>query len=68
MKDANGRTLQYGQWVSCTDEHGNACKGMIVRLDPPKNPPRCGGDEGDVLVECDNHEQVWTVPSDVEVL
>lgn len=65
MKDANGNTLQPYQRVSCTDNHGNVRKGFITRLEFPKNPPRCSGDEGDVLVRCDNREKVWTVPSDV---
>lgn len=68
MKDANGRTLQVGQLVSCTDKDGNVRKGMIAHLEFPKSPPRCSGDNGDVLIKCDNGEEVWTVPSDVVLL
>lgn len=67
MKDANGNTLQPYQRVSCTDNHGNVRKGVIARLEFPKNPPRCSGDEGDVLVKCAKGEEVWTVPSDVVI-
>lgn len=67
MKDANGRILEIYQRVSCTDRDGNVRVGIINRMEE-YTPRRCGGDEGDVLIVCDNREQVWTVPSDVEVL
>lgn len=68
MTDCNGIAITVGVQVLCTDNHGNVRNGFVTRIDPLKNPPRCGGDEGDVLVVADTGEDIWTVPSDVEVL